>query len=158
VCVLQPGVGKTALSRHLTAAYGLVPLSSGVLMRSEIARGTELGQQIKGKVESGGLVEDELVLALVEKEIARLSSSNATFTGVILDGFPRTLKQAHMLDKPDCPIPPIKAMMSEQHTHMHASMHMRRRRMQKPHGALSHCYVPLCAVAAVRCLLPATCT
>jgi hypothetical protein len=86
-------------------------------MRSEIARGTPLGEQIKDKVQAGGLVDDELVLALVEKEIARLSGSalapNTTFTGVILDGFPRTLAQAKMLDQPDCPIPPIAAMMSE---------------------------------------------
>jgi len=119
-----PGVGKTALSRHLTAAYGLTPLSSGVLIRSEIARATPLGVQIKDIVASGGLVADELVLALVEKEIERLRTNNTDWPGVILDGFPRTLPQARMLDRPDCPIPPLSPMV---YVHMKESILAERR-------------------------------
>jgi adenylate kinase len=119
-----PGVGKTALSRHLTAAYGLTPLSSGVLIRSEIARATPLGVQIKDIVASGGLVADELVLALVEKEIERLRTNNTDWPGVILDGFPRTLPQARMLDRPDCPIPPLSPMI---YVHMKESILAERR-------------------------------
>jgi len=106
-----PGVGKTALSRHLTEAYGLTPLSSGVLIRSEIARETPLGLKIKHTVETGGLVDDALVLALVEKEISRLRAADPKWPGVILDGFPRTLNQARMLDAADSPIPPLSPMV-----------------------------------------------
>jgi adenylate kinase len=106
-----PHSGKTALSRHLTKAYGLTPLSSGVLIRSEISRGTDLGNSIRSTVESGGLIADATVLHLVEQEIRRLQANDSSWPGVILDGFPRTLPQARMLDAPDSPLPPLSPMV-----------------------------------------------
>ena len=116
---------QTALSRHLTAAYGLTPLSSGVLVRGEISRGTELGQSIRETVENGGLIADATVLRLVSDEIARLKSADPSWPGVILDGFPRTLEQAKMLDAPDSPLPPLSVMV---YVHMREDILAERRR------------------------------
>jgi adenylate kinase len=72
---------------------GFRQLSTGDILRSHVARGTELGQQVKPILDSGKLVTDDLILALVREEMA--TSATAKF---IFDGFPRTLAQAEALD------------------------------------------------------------
>lgn len=89
-----PGAGKGTQARMLEETYGLVQLSTGDLLRSAVAAGTQAGKAAKAVMEAGDLVSDEIVLAvlkdrLTEPDIAR---------GVILDGFPRTTVQALALD------------------------------------------------------------
>lgn len=92
ILVGPPGAGKGTQASLLAAREALRHLSTGDLLREAIAAGSELGLRVKGVVEAGHLVPDELVLGLVEE---RLGDSG--LPGVLLDGFPRTLRQAEML-------------------------------------------------------------
>lgn len=92
-----PGAGKGTQAKRLIEEYPLVHLSSGDMLRAEKAAGSELGKKVIGYMDSGSLVPDELVTAVV---IARIKQELAAGKkGVLLDGFPRTLGQAKDLDK-----------------------------------------------------------
>lgn len=90
-----PGAGKGTQAKHLMAAWGVPQISTGDLLRSNVARGTELGRQAKEIMARGDLVPDDLVNRMVA---ARLAEPD-TGAGYILDGFPRTLGQAKWLDE-----------------------------------------------------------
>lgn len=89
-----PGAGKGTQARKLEQASGLVQLSTGDLLRAAVAAGTEAGRAAQSVMEAGGLVSDEIVLAILTDRM----SAPDTATGVILDGFPRTAVQAAALD------------------------------------------------------------
>ncbi len=89
-----PGAGKGTQSENLINKYGLVHLSTGDLLRSEIARGTELGLQAKAIMDRGDLVSDEIVIGMIESKL----DANPNVKGFIFDGFPRTAAQAVALD------------------------------------------------------------
>ncbi|MCH96918.1 adenylate kinase 8-like, partial [Trifolium medium] len=76
--------------------YGLVHISTGDLLRSEVAAGTEIGNKAKEFMNAGRLVPDEIVTAMVA---ARLSCEDVKQKGWLLDGYPRSLAQAESLEK-----------------------------------------------------------
>jgi adenylate kinase len=90
-----PGCGKGTQSARIAERFGLVHLSSGDLLRDEIDRGSELGLQVRRYVEKGLLVPDSIILRKIYKSAIRFLSSS----GIIFDGFPRTMVQAVMFDK-----------------------------------------------------------
>src|SRR6056297_2831523 len=89
-----PGAGKGTQARMLEQRFGLVQLSTGDLLRGAVAAGTEAGLAAKAVMEAGALVSDEIVLAVLKD---RLGEADVT-GGTILDGFPRTARQAEALD------------------------------------------------------------
>jgi adenylate kinase len=90
-----PGAGKGTQSEKLIAAYHLIHLSTGDLLRSEIASGTELGMEAKKLMDAGILVPDEVVIGMIRSKLDQNKNAN----GFIFDGFPRTTAQAEALDK-----------------------------------------------------------
>ncbi len=89
-----PGVGKGTQAQLLVTKYGIPQISTGDLLRGNIARGTELGLKAKEIMTAGLLVDDEIVNQMV---LHRLQEKD-THRGYILDGYPRTLEQAKFLD------------------------------------------------------------
>ncbi len=89
-----PGAGKGTQARMLEEDFGLVQLSTGDLLRAAVAEGSEAGLAAKAVMAAGGLVSDEIVLAILRDRMARPDVAR----GIILDGFPRTAVQAAALD------------------------------------------------------------
>ena len=88
-----PGAGKGTQAKMLAERYGIPHISTGDIFRSNIKEGTELGKKVKGFLDSGALVPDELTVDLVMDRIGQEDCRN----GYILDGFPRTIHQAEKL-------------------------------------------------------------
>ncbi len=97
-----PGAGKGTQAAKLLKKYQLTHLSTGDLLRSEIAAKTKLGLEAKEIMSRGELVSDEIVIGMIRSKLA----SNKDTKGFIFDGFPRTREQAEALDK----------LMNENHT------------------------------------------
>ena len=89
-----PGAGKGTQAGAMVERYHLCHLSTGELLRSEIAAGTPLGLQAKTLIEAGNLVPDEVVEGMIEAKF----KSTRDVDGFLLDGFPRTIAQAEALD------------------------------------------------------------
>lgn len=90
-----PGTGKGTVASMLTEQLGVPQVSTGDIFRKNIKEGTELGKLAEGYISSGKLVPDDITINLVK---TRLQEDDVK-AGVILDGFPRTVKQAEELDK-----------------------------------------------------------
>ncbi len=90
-----PGAGKGTQSENLIRKYSLVHLSTGDLLRSQIAAGTELGLKAKQLMDQGLLVPDEVVIGMIDNKLRE----NQSAPGFIFDGFPRTVRQAEALDQ-----------------------------------------------------------
>ncbi|RIV22306.1 adenylate kinase [Fibrisoma montanum] len=90
-----PGAGKGTQSEKLIKKYNLIHLSTGDLLRSEIAAGTELGLRAKQLMDQGLLVPDEVVIGMIDNKLRE----NQSVAGFIFDGFPRTVPQAQALDE-----------------------------------------------------------
>jgi adenylate kinase len=89
-----PAAGKGTQAKRLVTTRGMVHLSTGDMLRAEIASGSALGKRVAGIIERGELVSDAIVIELIE---ARLPEAEAV-GGAVFDGFPRTLAQAAALD------------------------------------------------------------
>ncbi len=89
----QQGAGKGTFAQYLGNTKGLVQISAGDLLRAEVKAETETGKKAKEIMNKGLLVPDELIAELIEKKIEKEKNN-----GIILDGYPRTLKQAELLE------------------------------------------------------------
>ena len=91
-----PGSGKGTQSAFIAQKYGVQHLSTGDVLRAEIAKGSELGKQIDALISKGNLVPDDMMYGVIENYI---SSLPADCKGTIFDGYPRTVSQAESLTK-----------------------------------------------------------
>lgn len=89
-----PGAGKGTQSEFLIKNYNLYYISTGDLLRKELAEKTKLGQEAQSIIASGGLVPDEIIVQIIEKTITENPDAN----GFLFDGFPRTYIQAYILE------------------------------------------------------------
>ncbi|MDD3860079.1 MAG: adenylate kinase [Bacteroidales bacterium] len=89
-----PGAGKGTQAKKLAEKYNLTYISTGDILRHEIAESTELGLEAKSIIEQGGLVSDEIIVQIIENSI----KMNPDSKGILFDGFPRTYAQAYILD------------------------------------------------------------
>lgn len=89
-----PGAGKGTQAQKIADKYNMVYISTGALLRKEMKEGTEVGKSVKGKMEKGEIVPDEIAISLIENKIRKNPNAN----GFIFKGFPRTIVQAYILD------------------------------------------------------------
>ena len=89
-----PGAGKGTQSEFLIKQYNLFYISTGDLLRKEMAAKTKLGLEARDIIAAGGLVSDEIIVQIIEKTI----TDNAGSGGFLFDGFPRTYIQAYILE------------------------------------------------------------
>jgi len=94
IFVAPPAAGKGTQSNLLVEKYGLAHISTGDLLRDEVASGSELGLSLKEKMSSGELISDDIVLNLLKNRLLQ----DDVKKGFILDGYPRNLNQANTLD------------------------------------------------------------
>ena len=89
-----PGAGKGTQAATISAKHDIPQLSTGDMLRAAIAAGSDIGKQAKAVIDAGELVSDDIVAGIVEERIGMSDCAR----GFLLDGFPRTLEQARMLD------------------------------------------------------------
>jgi adenylate kinase len=91
VLLAPPGAGKGTQGKLLAEHYGIPHIATGDLLREHVERGTDVGREVQRQIDAGELVSDDLVLKMVQDS---LEMAKATSDGYILDGYPRTVKQA----------------------------------------------------------------
>ena len=91
-----PGSGKGTLAKNLVDKYNFIHISTGDMIRKEIADGTELGKMAADIINNGALLSDDIVIKMIE---SRIKSEDSSVFGFIFDGFPRTVAQAEALTK-----------------------------------------------------------
>jgi len=94
ILVGPPGAGKGTHAPKMCSALNIVQLSTGDMLRAAVSQGTEVGKQADAVMKAGGLVGDDIILALIKERIQEKDCEN----GFILDGVPRTVAQAEAID------------------------------------------------------------
>ena len=94
IFVAPPAAGKGTQSALLVEKYGLSHISTGDLLRAEVAKESDLGKSLKEKMSTGELISDDIVIGLLKTRLMQDDIQK----GFILDGFPRSMSQAHLLD------------------------------------------------------------
>ena len=100
ILLAAPGAGKGTQAERLSTHFGIPTISTGAILRKNISEGTELGKLAKKYIDDGNLIPDDVMIDVMK---SRLSEDDCK-AGFILDGFPRTITQAHELDKSDIDI------------------------------------------------------
>lgn len=90
-----PGAGKGTQAQFITSKYGIPQISTGDMLRAAVKAGSELGALVKEVMATGGLVTDEIIIALVKERISQADCAK----GFLLDGFPRTIPQAEAMEE-----------------------------------------------------------
>ncbi len=90
----RQGAGKGTQCAHLVARYGVAHISTGDMLRGAVEAGTEMGLMAKAVMDAGDLVSDDIINGIVRE---RLAEDDASTTGFVLDGYPRTIGQAEVL-------------------------------------------------------------
>jgi adenylate kinase len=90
-----PGAGKGTQARQLRRAFDIPHISTGAMLRDAVQAGTPLGREVGAIMESGGLIDDEVITRVVTERLAQPDTSG----GFLLDGYPRTIRQAEALDR-----------------------------------------------------------
>jgi adenylate kinase len=90
-----PGSGKGTQAARIERDFQLKHLSTGQILRAEVAHGSEIGKEVARKMAAGDLVPDDVIVSIVRKRLPEAEAGR----GVLLDGFPRTLEQARALDE-----------------------------------------------------------
>jgi adenylate kinase len=98
-----PGAGKGTQGVEFARRHAIPQISTGDILRDAVRSGTELGRRAKATMDAGGLVDDELMIAIVRERLSRQDVA----TGFVLDGFPRTVAQARALDEIMTGRPPL---------------------------------------------------
>jgi adenylate kinase len=89
VLLAPPGAGKGTQGKRLAEHYGIPHIATGDLLRDHVERGTDVGRDVQRQLDAGELVSDDLVLKMVQESMEKAKGS-----GYVLDGYPRTVKQA----------------------------------------------------------------
>lgn len=97
ICIFigPPGAGKGTQAKRVMERYGILQISTGDILREAVKKQTTLGLEAKSYMDRGDLVPDEVVIGIIEERIQEEDCAN----GFLLDGFPRTIKQAEALDR-----------------------------------------------------------
>ena len=90
-----PGAGKGTQAQHMVNAYNIAQLSTGDMLRSAVAAGTDIGKRAKMVMDAGDLVSDAILVCMISNRVTEDDCKN----GFILDGFPRTVAQAEALEQ-----------------------------------------------------------